>query len=89
MCFTCRVSTCHERPTDECFECGQWHCDAHLLSVQMPTASGAFAERLCSTCLASHVAAPDRYGCVRVAGMDCVNPPEERHEPIAPLAEAQ
>jgi hypothetical protein len=84
MRFTCRVSTCHERPTGQCFECGQWHCDAHLQSVQMPTASGAFTELICPACLASHVATPDRYGWVQVAGMDHVNPPEERPEAIAP-----
>jgi len=59
---TCREDTCGQRATDRCFECGDWHCQAHLTHIKLPTAEGLFGEVLCATCLQEHLAHTDPYG---------------------------
>jgi hypothetical protein len=67
---TCREDGCAQRATDRCFDCGDWLCATHLIHVKVPTAEGAFAEVVCSSCLQEHLAQTDPYGKIVV-----VSPP--------------
>jgi hypothetical protein len=62
MTLNCLSLACQAPATHQCFDCGRWYCDAHVLHIRMPTATGSFAETLCVSCLASPFAAQDRDG---------------------------
>jgi hypothetical protein len=68
--LNCRFPACQARASNLCFDCGRWHCDAHLFHIWMPTAIGSFAEALCVSCLADPFAAQDRVGDVTLASRD-------------------
>jgi hypothetical protein len=70
MTLNCRFPACQARATNQCFDCGRWHCDAHLLHIRMPTATTSFAEVLCASCLASPFAAQERDGDLTLASLD-------------------
>lgn len=76
MTLICLFPACQARATHQCFDCGHWHCDAHLLYIWMPTTTGSFAETLCASCLASPYAAQDRDGDWTLASLDM--PSDER-----------
>jgi hypothetical protein len=70
MTLNCLSLACQAPATHQCFDCGRWYCDAHLLHIRMPTATGSFAETLCVSCLASPFAAQDRDGDWTLASLD-------------------
>jgi hypothetical protein len=70
MTLNCLSLACQAPATHQCFDCGRWYCDAHVLHIRMPTATGSFAETLCVSCLASPFAAQDRDGDWTLASLD-------------------